>query len=71
MPADWPDPVEIGDSLTSHAAHSWPCFAIRAGERPKYVSRRNTGSRDRLNHFETKLLSMNSAVSITGVDSRG
>ena len=26
MPSDWPDPVEIGDSSTSHAALSWPAL---------------------------------------------
>ena len=26
MPADWPDPAEIGDSSASHAALSWPAL---------------------------------------------
>ena len=26
MTADWPDPVEIGDSSASHAALSWPAL---------------------------------------------
>ena len=26
MPADWPDPAEIGDSSASHAVLSWPAL---------------------------------------------
>ena len=70
MTADWPDLFEIGDSLTNHAALSWPAlrFAPVNGRstRPGERSDRAIGSIA----SRGKVLSGNSAVSIAGVDSR-